>query len=59
MTLYTVALLLNVLCVVPCGHFAERKGRSRQAWSLAGAFLGPLPLMVLASLRLRDAEKAT
>jgi len=47
MTSILIVVVVSILSAFACGHIAERKGRSRQAWFLGGIILGPLPLIVL------------
>jgi len=53
----TIVLVLNFLLAVACGYLAQRRGRSMVAWSVAGALLGPVPLLVLAVLPVSSSLK--
>jgi hypothetical protein len=45
-----VILVVTVLSVDLARRLAAHKGRARGAWMWSAAFLGPLPLLVLAVL---------
>ena len=47
-------ILLTVLCVIAAGRVAGAKARSQQAWMIAAALLGPLPLPILLALPRRN-----
>jgi len=50
MTSALVILALTVASVDLARRLATHKGRARGAWMWSAAFLGPLPLLVLAVL---------
>jgi hypothetical protein len=49
-----MALSITALCIVAAQRMAGKRARLPRAWMWAAAFLGPLPLVVLACLSKRD-----
>ena len=48
--LFWVSLVGTIACMTAARYMAIRQSRAPAAWSWAAAFLGPLPLVVLAVL---------
>jgi len=49
-----MALSITALCIVAAQRMAAKRASLPRAWMWAAAFLGPLPLVVLACLSKRD-----
>ena len=54
-----VVLVLAIACCYLCGRIAEHRGRSIKAWVWLGAILGPLALILVATLPPPGRETST
>ena len=53
-----LVVAVTVICVLAARRMAISRARTRTGWMLSAALLGPLPLLALAALPVRNTPRA-